>query len=101
MFIPSNSGNTYQSINIYNTSGSSGTFTYTQTSSSQANISINDSVGGLGMIGASFSSANSGNFYLTANSYPGASQSGSFNFASANALSSIVGKHLPAPLLTG
>jgi hypothetical protein len=91
LFILGDSGNTFQNIGIYNISTFGGTYTYTPTSSSQTTLSIN-SGGGLGTLVDTFSTTNSGSFYATANSYPGAYQSGVFNLASYTAPSSIAGK---------
>jgi hypothetical protein len=92
LFIPANSGNTYQSIGVFNVVNSTGTYSSMPTSSSTATLNINDSVSGLESVAASFATSNSGSFYSTANSYPGAYQMGYFDFSSGNAPSSAVGK---------
>ena len=66
LFIPANSGSSYQVIGIYNVNNSSGTYTYTNTSASTARINANDSVGGALVLNASFSSASSGSYSETA-----------------------------------
>jgi hypothetical protein len=101
LFIPANSGNAYQVIGIYNVINSSGTYTYTPTSASTATLNVNDSVGGAGVLSASFTSASSGSFYETANSYPGAYQSGSFGFSSVNAPSSLAGRTFNCSVVNG
>ena len=101
LFIPANSGNSYQVIGIYNVYNSSGSYSYTPTSSSAATINATDSVGGPLVLSASFSSASSGSFYETATSYPGSYQSGSFGFSSVNAPNSLVGRSFNCSIVTG
>ena len=101
LFIPANTGNTYQSIGIYNVSSSTGTYGYTPSSPSAATLSINDSLAGLGTISVNFATLNSGSFYSTLNSFPSASQTGNFSFASSNAPSSIVGKTIVCTISDG
>ncbi len=101
LFIPANTGNSYQSIGIYNVSISTGTYGYTPSSPSAAALSINDSLAGLGTVSVSFATLNSGSFYSTLNSYPSASQTGNFSFASSNAPSSIVGKTIVCTISDG
>jgi hypothetical protein len=101
LFIPANSGSTYQVIGIYNVFNSSGTYTYTPTSVSSATLNINDSVGGAGVLSASFTSANSGTYYETATSYPSAYQSGDFGFSSFNAPTTLTGMTLNCSVVNG
>ena len=101
LFIPANSGNSYQVIGIYNVYNSSGSYSYTPTGSSGATINATDSVGGPLVLSASFSSASSGSFYETATSYPGSYQSGSFGFSSINAPSSIAGRTFNCSVVSG
>src|SRR6266487_3457710 len=54
LFLPANSGNTYQSIGIYNVSSSSGTYSYTATGPSTAILNFNDSSAGSGTVDESF-----------------------------------------------
>ena len=100
LFIPSDSGNTFQNIGIYNISTFGGTYTYTPTSSSQATLNIN--VGGsLGTLGVSFFTVSSGSFFATANSVPSAFQSGSFGFSSISAPSSLAGRTFNCNVVNG
>ena len=92
IFVPADSGTSYQVIGIYSVTNSSGSYSYTPTSSSTATINAIDSVLGPLVFSANFSSASSGSYYETATSYPSANQSGSFGFSSVNAPSSIAGK---------
>ena len=94
LWITANSGNTGQSIGIYGVSGGcNSTYTYTPTSASTANISMNDNCYGALNISATFLSSSSGSYRMTANSYPGAYEDGVFyTIASYNAPSSIAGK---------
>jgi len=101
LFVPANSGNSYQVIGIYNVYNSSGSYTYTPTSSSAATINATDSVGGPLVLSATFSSASSGSFYETATSYPGSYQSGSFGFSSVNAPNSLVGRSFNCSIVSG
>ena len=92
LLLPANSGNTYQTIGIYNSTSGNGTYSYVPTGPSTAIINFSDSVAGLGTLSATFATTNSGSSYTTASSFPGAYQTGNFVFSSRNALSSVVGK---------
>lgn len=102
LFIPANSGNSYQSIGIYNVNASTtGTYTYTQTSPSQAILTMNSSLG-LSVNGTvSFSDVNSGSIYLTSPAYPGGYSSDLFDLASYNAPSSLAGKTIACTIGDG
>lgn len=101
LFIFANAGNTYQSIEIYNVLGGSGTYGYTTTGSKTATINMNDVSHGMGIFSADFATLNIGSFSSSAPSYPGAYQSGSFNFATGNAPNSIVGKQIVCTISDG
>lgn len=101
IFLPANSGNTYQLIGIYGVTSSSGTYSYTPTSSTAATVAVNDSLGGLGDIYVTFATTNSGTFNTVVNAYPSAYQSGQFSFASYNAPSSISGKTFACSIVNG
>jgi len=89
LFVPANSGNAYQIINIYNITGSSGTYAYSPTNTTGAEIAFSDSVIGTGLIDMDFL----GNTYiLSGDAYPGSYQAGEFQFANYNAPTSIAGK---------
>lgn len=91
LFIPANSGNSYQVIGIYNVLNSSGSYSYATTSASTARINANDSVGGSLVLNATFSSASGGTYseYLSAN--PSIYQNGQFGFSYVNAPASVAG----------
>ena len=101
LFIPANSGNSYQVVGIYNVYNSSGTYSYSQESPSRGTLNVNDSLGGAGVLIASFVSASSGSFYETAVSYPGAYQSGSFGFSSVNAPGALGGRTVNCSIIGG
>ena len=101
IFLPANSGNSYQLIGIYNVDSSTGTYSYTPTSSSAATVAVNDSLGGPGALYLTFSTANSGTFNTVVNAYPSAYQSGQFSFASYNAPSSVSGKTFACSIVNG
>jgi len=62
IFVPADSGNSYQTIGIYNVNSSSGTYTYVSTNSSTALMTVNDSGGGQGVLKATFLSSSSGSY---------------------------------------
>ncbi len=101
IFVPADSGTSYQVIGIYNVANSSGSYSYTPTSSSTLTINAIDSVIGPLVFSATLSSASSGIFYETATSYPSANQSGNFGFSSINAPSSIAGKTFTCTIVSG
>ena len=101
LFIPANSGNTYQTIGIYNVTSSSGTYTYAATSASTATLNVNDSLGGAGVLNASFTSASSGSYYEYLSAYPSINQSGSFGFSYINAPSSLAGRTVNCSVVNG
>lgn len=101
LFIPANSGNTYQTIGIYHVNNSSGTYTYAPTSASTATLTVNDSLGGAGVLNASFTSASSGSYYEYLSAYPSIHQSGSFGFSYINAPSSLAGRTVNCSVVNG
>ena len=101
LFIPANSGNTYQTIGIYNVSSSTGTYTYAPTSASTATLNVNDSLGGAGVLNAGFTSADSGTYYEYLSAYPSIHQSGSFGFAYISAPSSMAGLTVNCSVVNG
>src|SRR5665213_961710 len=101
LFIPANSGNSYQSIAIYNVLANSGTYTYTLTGPSTATINLSAASGGSGTVSANFATSDSGTYYTTASSYPGSYQTANFVFASGSAPNSIVGKTIVCTIADG
>jgi hypothetical protein len=101
LFIPANSGNSYQVIRIDTVRNSSGTYTYTLTGSSTAIINVNVPSAGLGAMSASFANSDSGSLYVTANPYPGAYYTADFDFFSSSAPSSIAGKTIACTIRDG
>jgi hypothetical protein len=90
-----NSGNTYQLIGIYNSSGNSGTYSYTATSFNTAQVVQNDITDGFSaQIGLTLSGANQGSYSLATISPPGYSQAGYFMAAIGTAPTSIAGKSI-------
>lgn len=93
IFLPANSGNSYQTIGIYGVTDSVGTYTWAPTSSSTGQANISDTTEGYtGLVAASFSGAISGSFNVTTvTPVAGYYQNGNFNFSSSNAPSSLAG----------
>ena len=92
IFLPANSGNTYQVVGVYAVATSSGTYGYTVTGPSTAGLNFRDSVAGVGTLNATFATANSGSFYSTITAAPASYQAGNYVFVSSNAPSSVAGQ---------
>ena len=93
IFLPANSGNSYQVINIYAIASNVGTYSYSATSSTTGQATLNDTTDGFtDLVGLTFTSAYQGNFSLATISPPGYSQTGDFIGALGSAPNSVSGK---------
>ncbi len=101
ILISANTGNAYQVIGVHNVLNSSGTATYTPTGPSTATLRMNASVVGFGTVSTTFATLNPGTSLLTLDSYPGASQTANFKFASSDAPSSIAGNTVVCTVYDG
>lgn len=101
IFVPADSGNSYQTIGIYNVNSSSGTYTYVSTNSSTALMTVNDSGGGQGVLKATFLSSSSGSYYEYLQAYPYIYQNGEFGFSSVDAPDSLSGRTCNCSVING
>jgi hypothetical protein len=101
VFLPANSGNTYQNIGIYNVTSSSGTYSYTPTGPATATVSLSDSIGGAETTTVTFATTNSGTYTATDASFPGAYQNGDFEYFSGQAPNSVAGLYIYGTITDG
>lgn len=101
LFLPANSGNSYQLIGIFPVDSGNGTYSYSVTDPSTALLTLNDSSRGVGTVSVNFVTSGFGTFYFTDSASPGAYQAGDFGLASNNAPSSIAGRAFVATIDDG
>lgn len=92
IFLPANSGNTYQLIGIYAVADGSGTYSYATTSATTAQMNLYSPASGYGVATIGFTTATSGSFYYASTTYPGLNQTGNFVAATNTTPGSITGK---------
>lgn len=96
-----NSGNTYQGIGIYVAADASGTYSYTKTAATTAQINLYSPVIGYGVASVGFSTPTNGTFHYDSTTYPGLYQGGTFVGAASVAPSSIAGESLLCSVADG
>jgi hypothetical protein len=102
MFLPANTGNSYQLIGIYPVGGNSGTYSYVATGPTTGQAIQNDTTDGISFqLNLTFSSAIQGSFANTTISPAGYSQTGNFWAAVGSAPKSINGMSVRCTIVDG
>ena len=101
-FLPSATDNSYATVPISGPiSPSSGTHTYVKTGAGTAQLSFTDSIVGAATVNCTFITTNSGTYVLTAVSFPGSSQTGTFFLYAGTSPVSIAGLNIIVTVTSG
>ena len=101
MFIPADSGNSYQLVGAGGVASSHGTYAYSRTSSTTGTIALNDATAGPVQASFEFTTTGSGAYSLTSSQAPGASQNGTFLMFSSPVPTSLAGKTIDCTIQDG
>jgi alpha-tubulin suppressor-like RCC1 family protein len=101
-FLPSATDNSYALVPVSGLlTPSIGTHTYSKTGDTTAQLSFTDSVSGTVTAACTFSTTNSGTYFLTGVSFPGSSQTGTFLLYSGTAPVSMGGLNMTVTITSG
>jgi hypothetical protein len=101
LFLPANSGNSYQFIGIYAVTDATGTYLYAPTSAMTGQMSLSSSSSGDGVVTVDFITSTTGSFDYGSTTYPGLYQGGAFVGAIGTAPSSVAGKGMYCTVADG